>query len=803
METLIRDIRYGIRSLLKRPGFTVVAVLTLALGIGANTAIFSVVNAVLLRPLPFPEPERLVVLTERSPQLRRVGFSMADLFDFKEQASSFEGFAGFYSEPINWGSSQGAEPLTASYITADFFTTLGAQPAMGRAFVPAEDHRGAEQIVIISQKVWRERLRGDPNVIGQTAALDGRPFTVVGVAPAGFRLDNEVELWLPMGLFPYQRDRVNHWSMYAIARLKPGLTLQTARAEMETIARRLGEQYPETNAELSAGAISLHEDMVGEIRPSLLLLLAAVGFVLLIACVNIANLLLVRGAARQKEMAIRMALGAGRVRTIRQLLTESLVLALLGGGVGILLAFQGIDLALALGGAEIPRLHEVTIDFRVLAFSLAASLAAGLLFGLAPAVQTTKPGLTNPLKESGRSNSSGHQRLRGALVISEIAVALVLLIGAGLLLRSFALLRGVSPGYQSDHVLTVQIALPRTKYRDDLDKARFTEQALERVRHLPGVAQAAGSFPLPVYGRAWGMSYSVEDEPPPAPDQFPDAQVASVSPGFFSTLQIPLRQGRDFTSSDTQPAPAVVIIDETLARRHWPNESPIGKRLTIRRDDRPRAIVGLVGSVRNVGLGESVRPQIYIPHEQRILGTSLVPFVFLALRTAVGPMSLTAAVRSKVAEVDPDAAISEIAPMDALLDNSVAERRFSALLLGAFSTLALILAAIGIYGVMSYVVTQRTREIGVRMALGARSNDVLRLVIGQGMVLTLIGVAIGLIAAFGLTRLMKNLLFGVGAADPLTFASVALLLVLIALLACWIPARRATKVDPMVALRYE
>jgi putative ABC transport system permease protein len=804
MGNLLQDIRYGIRMLLKRPGFTVVAVLTLALGIGANTAIFSVVNAVLLRPLPFKEADRLVLLSQKTQEIKQRGFSVPDLFDFKEQNRSFESFAGFYSEPINFGSSQGAERLPASYVSADFFATLGVRPLMGRTFLPAEDHPGTDRVVIISQRLWQERFRGSADTVGKAVSLDGKPFTVVGVIPSGFRLYGETDLWLPFGLWPYSGERSDHWALYAVARLKRGVTFQAAQAEMEAIANGLSQQYPKTNSDAGAQLFPLYEDMVGDIRPALLILLAAVGLVLLIACVNIANLLLARAASRQKEIAIRAALGANRGRIVRQLLTENLMLAVIGGGLGVLLAFWGMDLVLALGGADIPRIHEVAIDRRVLVFSLVVSLFAGLIFGLVPALQAAETDLTNALKESGQMMSgSGRGRLRNALVICEIALALVLLIGAGLLIKSLVLLRGVNPGYNSDHVLTVEISLPRTKYQDEFDKARFSQQALERVRTLPGVQQAAASYPLPVYGRAWGMFYRVEGQPEPEPGKFPLSQVASVSPDFFSTLQIPLMQGRSFTNSDTQESPGVVIIDETLARLYWPNENPTGKRLTIQPEDRPREIVGVAGSVRNYGLGRSPKPQIYIPYNQRIQSTNLVPFEYLTLRTATDPASMTQAVKKEIQEVDRDIAISEIKPMNELLDEAIADRRFSALLMEIFSILALILAAVGIYGVMAYSVSQRTHEIGIRMALGAQSSDILKLVVGQGMILTLIGLIIGLTGAFVLTRLMSSLLYGVSATDPFTFIAISLLLAGVALVASYIPARRAMKVDPMVALRYE
>lgn len=789
---------------MKSPGFTAVAVLTLALGIGSNTAIFSAVNAVLLRPLPFADPDRLVLVSEKTQQRSQRGFSVPDLFDFKEQSRSFAGFSGFYFEPINFGSRQGTERILASYVTADFFATLGVQPSLGRSFLPDDDRPGANQVVILAHRLWRQRLGGDPDVIGKTVLLDGKPFAVIGIMPSGFHLYTAAELWLPMGLWPYSRERSDHWALYAVARLKPGVTIQSAQAELEAVASRLSQQYPQWHTGMGAALVPLYEDMVGDIRPALLTLMAAVSLVLLIACMNVANLLLSRGASRQKEIAIRTALGAGRLHIVRQLLVENLLVALLGGGLGLLLAFWVMDLVLAVRGADVPRLHEVNLDHRVLGFSLAASLFAGLISGLAPSIQAARPELTTALKESGRTtDGTSRQRLRSALVVCEISLALLLLIGAGLLIKNLFLLRGVHLGYNPDQVLAVEISLPRMRYNDEFDKARFSQQVLGRVSALPGVQRSAASFPLPVYGTAWGMLYSVEGQPEPAPGQFPLAQVASVSPDYFSTLQIPLLQGRSFAETDTQEAPGVVIIDETLASFHWPNESPIGKHLRIRSEDRPRTIVGLVGSVKNSGLGERSRPQMYMPYLQKMQGTSLVPTVYLVLRTAGDPMSLAAALKEEIQEVDPNTAVSEIKPMDELLDESTAERRFSALLMGIFSGLALVLAAIGSYGVVSYSVAQRTHEFGIRMALGAQPSDVLKLVVGQGLKLSLIGVVIGLATAFALTRAMSGLLYGVSATDPITFSAVSLLLTSVTLLACYIPARRATKVDPMVALRYE
>ena len=807
MMTLWQDLRYGLRVMWKNPGFTAVAVMALALGVGVNTAVFSVANAVLLRPLPYAEPERLVILSQSTPTARQAGFSVADFLDFREQAGSFEHCAAFYTEMVNFGGgAQGTRQVPFSFVTSDFFDTLGVRPALGRNFTPEEDRPGAPQVVIISQRVWREQFGADPRVVGQRVTLDGRPFEVAGVAPEGFHFYENVELWLPLGQWTKKWERSSHYSLSAVARLKDGVTFEQAEAEVETIAARLSQQYPETNAQMGASLTPIYEDTVGGVRPAFRVLILAVGFVLLIACVNVANLLLARATAREREIAVRSALGASRWRIARQLLTESVLLALVGGGLGVLLAVWGVDLVTAAGGADIPRLAEpgaLGLDRNVLGFSLLISLVAGLGFGLAPALQATRAELVTALKEGGRgSGASRGRRLRDALVVGEVAMTLVLLVGAGLLVKSLVRLRGVSLGYNPEHVLTVGVSLPRATYKTDADVARFGQSAVESARTLPGVEHLAASYPLPVYGMAWGMFYSVEGEPPPEPGKFPLVQTAAVGPGFFPTMQIPLTQGREFTDADTADSEPVVIVDETLARRHWPGENPVGKRLTVK-DDRPRTVVGLAGAVRNFGLADAPHPQIYIPHAQQLADSSPMPFVYLSLRTKGDPEALASAVKARVESVDRDAAISAIRPMDELLDRQVARERFAVLLMEIFAGLALALAAVGLYGVISYSVTQRTQEIGVRMALGAQTRDILRMIVGQGVALTLAGIGVGIAGAFALTRLMSGMLYGVEAHDPLTFASVAALVAAVALLASYVPARRATKVDPMVALRYE
>jgi putative ABC transport system permease protein len=801
----LQDIRYAARVMRKSPGFALVAVFTVALGVGANTAIFSVANAVLLRPLPYPESERLFILSQTNRQTTRAGFSFADLQEFRAEARSFEQCAGFYSEMVNFGGGREAAQLPASFVNSDFFAALGTRPALGRAFNAEEDGAGAAQAVVISDRVWHEQFGADPQVVGRKVTLDGRPFEVVGVAPAGFHFREKVDLWLPLGLWPASRERGRSYALFAVARLRPGVTPEGARSEVETIAARLAREYPKTNAERGAALWPLREELVGDVRPALKVLLAAVGLVLLIACANVANLLLARSASRRQELAVRAALGASRARLARQLLTESVLLALVGGALGVLLAFWGVDAVTAAGGGavELPAGEGAPpLDRNVLLFSLGVSLLSGLFFGLAPALRAARRDLAAELKKGGRGAAGEGRRLSGALVVSEVALSLVLLVGAGLLLKSFMLLRGGATGYNPERVLTVGVSLPRATYRADDDRARFAGRVLERVRALPGVEQAASSYPLPVYGMSWGKLCAAEGYEPPAPNQYPPCQTASVSPGFFKTLEIPLLRGRDFAESDGPGAPPVVVVDETLAARTWPGEDPVGKRLNVVGNG-PREVVGLVGAVKNWGLGEAPRPQIYLPHAQRLEGSGLVPFVYFAVRTGVEPETLAAGVRGAIAEADREAAVAQARAMDELLDRSVGRQRFAALLMEIFAGIALVLAAVGLYGVVSYGVARRTREIGIRVALGARPGDVLASVIRAGMRLTLAGLVLGLAGSLTLTRLLAGMLYGVKATDPTVYATVALALAAVALLACYFPARRATRVDPLVALRHE
>jgi putative ABC transport system permease protein len=805
METLIQDIRYAIRVLLKSPGFTAVALLTLTLGIGANSAIFSVVNAVLLRPLPYEESERLVFITERSPVLEGMSVAYPNYLDWREQNGVFDNIGVYRRVSFNLTGNGEPERLLGGEVSAELFNALKTKPALGRTFLAEEDVAGANPVVVLSYGLWQRRFGKDTDVIGQTITLNARPHTIIAVMPPDFRFPSGVDLWVPVGLNADNPswNRGNHPGLYAIARLKPGVTASQAHAEMDTIAARLEQQYPASNTGNRVTVTPLFNRIVGDIRPALLVLLAAVGFVLLIACANVANLLLARAAARQKEIAVRMALGASRGRLIRQLLTESMILSVTGGALGLLLAVWGTDLLVAISPDNIPRFAEIKLDNRVLGFTAGIALVTGILFGLAPALHASKLNLNEILKEGGRSATAGlrRQRVRSLLVISEVAIALVLLIGAGLLIKSFLRLQQVDPGFNPDNVLTAGIPLPRTKYLEPPKRIAFYEALFSRIAALPGVQAVGAVSELPIEGGSQTY-FIVEDRPIPPREEMPLTEYSLVSTGYFKALGLRLLKGREFDERDVRDAPFACIIDENFAEQYWPGQDPIGKRLKYGGADPGNpwsTVVGVVANVRYQGLDqESPRVQLFLPYGQAtFLGASLV------IRTAGDPSSLASAVRNEVLAIDADLPVFEIRTMNEVLKESVATRRLYMTLLGIFAGVAMVLAAIGLYGVMAYSVTQRTHEIGIRMALGARQRDVLRLVVGQGLVLALEGVVIGLIAAFALTRLMSSLLFAVSATDLSTFVVIALILTGVALGATFIPARRATKVDPMVALRYE
>jgi putative ABC transport system permease protein len=806
MTTLFQDLRYGMRMLLKHRGLTAVALVTLALGIGANTAIFSVVNAVLLRPLPFAESEQLVVSLTKTSRIPRDWVTYPDLRDWREQSQLVNEFAGFAAQSVNLTGGDEPDRLVGSFVTDNFFKMLGVDAAEGRGFLRGEDEAGAARVAIVSHATFRDRFGSDPNLLGRSLILNGQPYTVIGVLPESFHFQwGDADVWMPIRSYPNFSDDRRKNAAAVIARLKPGVSVRQAQSEMDTIAARLAAQYPETNADRRVMVQSFQDFIVEDLKPSLLVLLGAVGFVLLIACANVANLLLARALTRQKEMALRTALGASRTRLMRQLLTETVMLSLLGGGLGLLLGVWGTRLLAANSPSDLPAGISAKLDPAVLSFTLGISMLTGLLFGLAPALKFSKPDVYETLKEGGKTSGSGSVRsgARGVLVVSQVALALVLLIGSGLMIRSFLNLVRVAPGFNADNLLTLEYRVPRNKYPEGKQQWSFHKQVVERVSALPGVASAAVVLALPYSGNGGSIGFVPLDRPEPPKGDEPLAQRNSADAHYFDTMQIPLLSGRVFTEQDQAGSPPVVVINQTLARRYWPDDDPIGKPIRIVDSNSTDSsfsatVAGVVGDVKHGSLDEKSTPQIYLSFAQN-------PFIFatLVVRTQSEPMSMAAAVRSAVWSVDKDQPVWKVRTAQFLINRDLGPRRFMMALLVGFAALALLLATIGIYSVISYSVTQRTHEIGVRMALGAKAGDVLRLVIGQGMILILIGVGAGLAAAFGLTRLMAGLLFGVTVTDPLTFAAISVVLTGVALGACFVPALRATKVDPMIALRYE
>jgi putative ABC transport system permease protein len=797
-----QDLRFGARMLLKQPGFTLIAVLTLALGIGANTALFSIVNAVLLRPLPYQAPERLVIVQERF-SAGGITVSYPNFADWQTQQTAFEGISAVRgNESFNLTGAGEPERLSGRLVSAAFLSTLSVKLQLGRDFLPEEDQAGAAPAVILSYGFWQRRFGNNPSIIGKQLTLNNQSYTVIGVTPANFQYGLEADVTVPIGLSAERfKNRGSDPGIGVVARLKPNFSQQQAEAEMNVIAARLEQQYPATNKGRRVLLTPLHESVVGNVRQPLLILLGAVGLVLLIACANVANLLLVRASARQKEMAVRVALGASRATLIRQLRTESVLLAALGAVLGTLLAFWGTSLIATQLPGGIPRLQEATVDAPVLIFTLAVTLLTGLLFGLAPALQASRPNLTEGLKEGERGSSGRRQRLRSALVIGEVALTLTLLVGAGLLLQSFRRVLQVDPGFNPQNLLTMQVSVNNP---DGQQVANFFDQLQQNVRNLPGVKAVAVSNGLP-FGTANFPTFLIEGRP--ETESKPSGIRYTVSPGYFQTMGIALVKGRLFTAEDTRESQPVIVIDEVLAQRYFPDEDPIGRRLKHGPTAPSLEIVGIVRHVEPNSLDAqgTVPAQFYTNFNQTALQglPGSVRRINLLTRTEVEPSSLALAVRGQIAALNKDQAVFNVRTMEEIVGQSVAPRRFSMLLLSAFAIAALALASLGIYGLMSYAVAQRTREIGVRMALGAQVSDVLRLVIGQGMKLAFAGVALGLVASLALTQTIKTLLFGVSAADPLTFTAIALLLIAVALLACFVPARRAARVNPMNALRSE
>ncbi|MGE0130009.1 MAG: ABC transporter permease [Blastocatellales bacterium] len=812
MQTLFQDLRYGARMLMKKPGFTLIAVLTLALGIGANTAIFSVVNAVLISPLPYREPDRLMQFWETNPlkNWTQANVAPANLFDWQRQNQSFTEIAAYIGSDkkgpglAGLQMDAGGEPerIEGLYVTGNIFSVLGADAMLGRTLAEEETWAGKHTVVVLSYGLWQRRFGADPKIVGQKIMLSGRAREVVGVMPPGFYFPSkEAELWAPMGWDRNQLAQIRrpHF-LRAVGRLKDGVTAEQARAEFNAIAARLEAQYPDTNTQMGVGLGPLKEWIVSDFSLPLIVLLAAVALVLLIACTNVASLLLAGASARAREAAIRAALGAGRWRIVRQLLTESLLLAFAGGALGLLLALWGKDLLVAYSPGDIPRLDEIRLDWRVLGFTLGAMLATTLLTGLAPALQSSKPQLASALKEGGQKGASGPGvRVRSALVVAEIALALVLVVVAGLMIRSFLLLQKVDPGFDSQNLLTLRVGLPGVRYGEDSQMQAFFEQAEARIRSLPGVVAVGSTTVLPLKGYQWTSDFTIDGRPPE--DYGREVRHKEITPDYFRAMGLPLRRGRFFNGSDQAKSQPVIIINAALARRYFPGEDPVGRRLKFSKPDRQdtwQTIIGVVGDEKQDSLSAEVKPEIYQSHLQR--PQNQMSFV---VRTAADPQTLTGAVREQIRALDRSLPVYEIRTMRDALSESLARERFVMLLLLGFAALALTLAAVGVYGVMSYSVTQRTHELGIRLALGAQTRDVLKLVLGQGLKLVSIGVVIGLAGALAAARVLNSMLFGVSATDPATFAGISLLLVVVALLACWIPARRAAKVDPMIALRCE
>jgi putative ABC transport system permease protein len=819
---MLQDLRYAVRMLLKDRVSTLVAIVTLAVGIGANTTIFSVVNTVLLRPLPYADPDRLVFVYDSAPGfgIPKFGLMAAEFLRLREEARSLERVALYTSTTLTLTGAGEPERVSSGKASGDFFTVLGEPLALGRSFRVEEEPQGQGDVVILSHGFWQRKFATNPAALGQALTLDGRSHTIIGVlkptfkSPLELQAEREVELWIPAG-YELANPCCSH-GLNVIARLSAGQTLEQARAETSAIIAGVMKDYQEAypkDGSSQTFITPLSHEIVGDLRGALWVLLAAVAFVLLIACANVANLLLARGETRVSEIAIRTALGAGPARIIRQLLVESLFLAMIGGGLGLLLSVWGVRLLPALGAENIPRLRETTLDARVLGFTMVMSLLTGVVFGLAPAFQAVKFDLHTALKEGGRTSASpkGGSRLRRVLVVTEVALSLVLLVGAGLLIRSFWLLQHVETGFKAERLLTMRLYPPASTYTDDGRVALLYETLQQRVRSLPGVKDSAVASGVPIGDRNGATVMQTEGQPFEL-NPLNTAEWRVVSPDYFRTLGARLLRGRFLEDSDQEQSPSVTVINETLADAHWPDEDPLGRRIRLLNRAPERAttvfltVVGVVADVKNGGLTEAARQEVYVPMRQRaaaIDGMGFAQQMSLVVRSSPEPMNLVNAIRQEVWAIDRNVPITSVRTMDQILATVTVQPLFNTILLGTFAAVALLLAAVGIYGVLSYTVTQRTHEIGIRMALGARSRDVLKLVVSQGMRLALLGVALGLAASFGLTRLMSKLLFGVGATDPLTFVGIALLLMSVALVACYIPARRATRVDPLAALRHE
>ena len=816
-ETVVQDLRYAVRMLRNNPGFTAVAILTLALGIGANTAIFSVIDSVLLRPLPYSDPAGLVMVWENNSQHPNPHNTVSppDFLDWQSRNSVFAEMAAIFDEHANLTGNGLPQEVVVQDVSANFFSVLGVTPMMGAGFTAENGKAGHDNVVVLSYGFWKERFAGDAAIVGKTILLDGKAQTIVGVAPEKFSwfikdgsfTGAKPQMWTPF-VFPASfsnRKDVGRF-LTVVARLKPGATVPQARSQMNEISAQIAKEYPNFNGNWGSNVVPVRDQISGDLRPALLILFGAVAFVLLIACANVSSLLLARATAREREIAVRTAMGASPWRITRQLLTESVLLALIGGTIGVALSVWGTNLLLAASPKNLLGLRTVPLDWRVLAFAGGATLLAGLLFGILPSYISAHSGISETLKEGGRGSSAGKRRAfaRGAFVVAQMSLALVLLAGSGLLIRSFVRLTGVDPGFEASHLLSFKVSLPGSKYKNDKALLTFFTQLHERISHLPGVRSASMCSVAPFAGLGSATAVHVLSQPARSLMDLPVAAVRVVGPDYFSTMQIPLHAGRNFSEQELTEERHVVIINQAFADQFLKGVEPLGQKAVIHMKsleeskNAPSEIIGVVGDVRQMGLDTPAEPTVYWPHPELVLSEMTI-----VLRTEKEPLALVAAARNELRELDPEQPMAAISTMDELLAGSLSRSRFTMIVLGVFAALALVLACVGIYGVIAYSVTQRTQEFGIRMALGANRRDVFRLVLGQGTRLTLLGIGIGIVAALIVTRLMATLLFGVSATDPLTFAAVALLLGFVALAACYIPARRATRVDPIVALRYE
>jgi putative ABC transport system permease protein len=801
MQTLRQDVRYGARMLLKKPMFSIIAVVTLALGIGANTAIFSVINAVLLRSLPYHNAKQMIVLSTTTSSGDRGGLSVPEAQDYQTGMRSLEDLTAFQSQSVNVTGGERPDRVRGAFVSANFFKVFNLSPIIGRTFAEGEDRQGGEKLAVVNEKMWQERLNSDRNLEAKKLILNGEPYSVIGVVSSSFKepLDPDVEVWMPVPNYPGNSGTREWRQLFAIGHLRSGVSLSQALAEAGTIASKLAQAYPKENAGRFAKLEYFRDLLVSGVRPMLWLLFAAVGVILLIACANLANLLLARGLSRQKEIAVRAALGASRWRLIRQLLTETTLISLVGGAAGLLLAYWGLYALLRLP-QNFVNTKDATLDARVLLFALAISVITGWLFGLVPALQLVRPDLQSFLKEGARGSGEGTRwhRLRGAFVVAQVALSLLLLVSAGLLIRSFDKILKVDVGFRPERLLSLEYRLPRTKYKDPAVQSNFHRRVIEQIQQVPGVQSVSLVRGLPFSGNGATLPIVLPDRETPPKGMEPEVMVNTATANYFETVGIPFIKGRLFGDQDQANTQPVLIINQTMARRFWPNQDPLGRQIKSAEDGTTGTVVGVVGDAKHYWLEEESKPQMYAAYSQQ-------PGLFatVVIRTTVEPLSLSESIRQAIWKVDADQPMWKIRTVEFLVNRSTADRKFLMALMGIFATLALVLTMIGLYGVVSYLVNQRTQEIGIRMALGAQMRDIMRMVLKQGMVLVLTGVALGLGAAWLLTRLMSRLLYQVSATDPLTFAAIALLLTTVALLACYIPARRATKVDPLVALRYE